>query len=423
MQYEPHEYANLFPMMDKDEYKKLLDSLTENGYRAETPIVLYGGKILDGRNRYQACQELNILPMFTQYVGEDYDAFKFAVDSNVTRKHWTKDQMKAFAADYAVTEHKLAEAAKSAGGKKGGGDHKSAEYKNQVVVDSSTTCSEPESEQQKEKKKRKPAATEKAGAKFGVSRKEVERAEKLLRSCPDLFQAVKNGKMKLKAAEDEKKIREMKDEYPDLFASIRSGKMDLKKANSEIKARLRKEKIEQQKEEIKNGGGSLPQGVFEVIVIDPPWGYGTEYDPNGRRAANPYPEMSLEQIAALAIPSADDCILWLWTTHKFMRNSFALLDAWGFRDVMIVTWVKDRMGLGTWLRSKSEFCIMAVKGKPTIELTNQTTVIYGKLREHSRKPDEFYEMVDSLCVGRKLDYFSREKRDGWEQFGNDVSKF
>ena len=191
----------------------------------------------------------------------------------------------------------------------------------------------------------------------------------------------------------------------------------------ELKTEQRKKDIKEQRESIEQGTTNLPSGVFEVIVIDPPWEYGTEYDPNGRRAANPYPEMNLEQIAELEIPSADDCVLWLWTTHKFMRHSFALLDGWGFRDVMIVTWVKDRMGLGTWLRSQSEFCIMAVKGKPLIELTNQTTVINGKLREHSRKPDEFYALVNSLCVGRKLDYFSREQREGWAQYGNDASKF
>jgi N6-adenosine-specific RNA methylase IME4 len=106
-----------------------------------------------------------------------------------------------------------------------------------------------------------------------------------------------------------------------------------------------------------------------------------------------------------------------------MKYSFELLDNWGFRDVAILTWVKHKMGLGSWLRSQSEFCIMAVKGKPKVNLTNQTTVIYGKLREHSRKPDEFYKMVDELCVGYKIDWFSREKREGWRQYGSETDRF
>ena len=183
------------------------------------------------------------------------------------------------------------------------------------------------------------------------------------------------------------------------------------------------ENVESQRIEIAANNFVPPTGLFNTISIDPPWPYGTKYDAAGRRAANPYPEMSLSDIAAIQLPAAEDCILWLWTTHRFMRHSFTILDTWGFRDVVIVTWVKDKMGLGSWLRSQTEFCIMAVKGKPLIDLTNQITVIYGELREHSRKPDSFYEMVDSLCVGYKLDYFSREQREGWMSYGNDTGRF
>lgn len=191
------------------------------------------------------------------------------------------------------------------------------------------------------------------------------------------------------------------------------------------KKQERAEDIEEQMEDIAEHDFDPPDGLFDVIAIDPPWPYGTSYDPSGRRAANPYPEMSIEAISEIAVieKAAEDCILWLWTTHKFMRHAYGLLDVWGFRDVAIVTWVKDRIGLGSWLRSQSEFCIMAVKGKPTVNLTNQSTVIHGPLREHSRKPDEFYQMVDGLCVGYKLDWFSREERNGWAQVGNDPGRF
>ena len=133
--------------------------------------------------------------------------------------------------------------------------------------------------------------------------------------------------------------------------------------------------------------------------------------------------VAITVVLLIKLPATNDCVLWLWTTHKFMRHSFDIIDTWGFRDVSILTWKKDRIGLGSWLRSQSEFCIMCVKGSPVVNLSNQSTVIEGKLREHSRKPDAFYSMVDSLCVGTKLDYFSREQRNGWDTFGNDESKF
>jgi len=222
---------------------------------------------------------------------------------------------------------------------------------------------------------------------------------------------------------------------PDPIPIVALGEKEILEKAKEIRAEKAKEKKEEriveiirQAEEIKTATPRNPIGLFHVISIDPPWPYSgqqihEDYDPNGRRAANPYPEMLLDDIQNIKIPAADDCVLWLWTTHKFMRHSFQLLDSWGFTDKAILTWVKDRMGLGVWLRSQSEFCIMAVKGKPVINLSNQTTVLNGPMREHSRKPDEFYSMVDALCFGRKLDSFSREKRNGWETYGNDVDKF
>lgn len=203
--------------------------------------------------------------------------------------------------------------------------------------------------------------------------------------------------------------------------ALRDGDISINAAYTELKREEKKEeharKIEEQRKNIQEGLAP-PDGKYDVIVVDPPWPYGTKYDPDGRRAANPYPEMSLDEIKNIQMPSSDDCVMFLWTTHKFMRHSFDLLDAWGFRDVAIITWVKDRMGLGQWLRSQSEFCIMAVKGHPITILSNQTTVVNGPLKAHSQKPDEFYQMVDSLCVGRKLDYFARDERSGWAVFGS-----
>jgi N6-adenosine-specific RNA methylase IME4 len=214
-------------------------------------------------------------------------------------------------------------------------------------------------------------------------------------------------------------VKAIEREAPELLPRLESGEMTAHEATKLIK----KEKRQKEIEDINTGKAILPEGKFEVIVVDPPWPYGTKYDPDGRRAANPYPEMDIEEIKNIELPISDNCVLWLWTTHKFMRYSFEILDTWGFRDVAILTWVKDRMGLGTWLRSQSEFCIMAIRGEPIVNLTNQTTVINGAMREHSRKPDEFYAMVSELCPGRKLDYFSRETRETWETFGNETEHF
>lgn len=258
-------------------------------------------------------------------------------------------------------------------------------------------------------------------SKVGQSPRTVQRAVKVAELPEDERDALRNTPV-ADSQKDLLALARMKDEgqRKAIVQKIAGGEAS---SVTEAKNRLFAENVEKQREAISEGKIVLPKGVYEVLVVDPPWPYETPYDAQGQRASCPYPEMSLEEIEALELPVADDCVLWLWTTHKFMRHSFGLLDAWGFRDVSIVTWVKNRMGIGTWLRSQSEYCIMAVKGSPTVHLTNQTTVIHGPMREHSRKPDEFYAMVDSLCIGRKLDYFSREKREGWDQVGNETLKF
>lgn len=177
----------------------------------------------------------------------------------------------------------------------------------------------------------------------------------------------------------------------------------------------------------------LPDGIYDLIVIDPPWPYGTKYNPEGRRVANPYPEMSIEEIrnqlhpesgASLSIPCADDCVLWLWTTHKFLPQSFEILNHWGFDYKITLTWVKDRMGIGQWLRSQSEFCLLSIRGNPGWNLTNQTTVLHAPLRQHSRKPEEFYDMLSELCPAQsRLDIFGRQSRPGWHILGNQADKF
>jgi len=187
---------------------------------------------------------------------------------------------------------------------------------------------------------------------------------------------------------------------------------------------LREAKIQQQIAEIEQGA-ERPDGLFDVIVCDPPWpSTGGLYDPEHRRGdVPPYPTMELKEIAALEVPAAENCILWLWGINRLLDATFDVARSWGFEPKTVLTWVKDKFGTGRWLRGQTEHVVLAIKGKIPWKLTNQSTVIHGPLREHSRKPDEFYALVDSLCHGRKLDMFSRQKREGWEQGGDECDKF
>lgn len=145
----------------------------------------------------------------------------------------------------------------------------------------------------------------------------------------------------------------------------------------------------QKAEAIRLEPSPLPgNGPYRVIVADPPWMYDKRNADPSHRATGPYPEMPLADICALPVASIahDDCILWLWTTNAFLPVAFDVLKAWGFEYKTTLTWVKQKMGIGDWLRGQTEHCRLAVRGKPTVKLTNQTTALIAPATEHSRNP-------------------------------------
>lgn len=190
-----------------------------------------------------------------------------------------------------------------------------------------------------------------------------------------------------------------------------------------VKIKEREQNIAKQKQDIEQGNITAITDTYDVISMDPPWPYGREYDPSTSRVANPYPEMSIEEIGNIELPAKEDSVLLLWTTHKFLPDSFQLLEKWGFTYKATMVWDKKQIGMGAWFRMQCEFCLVGIKGKPVWENTTYSEIIYERRREHSRKPDTFFELINRICYGKKLEYFSREAREGWDIFGNDTEKF
>lgn len=183
-----------------------------------------------------------------------------------------------------------------------------------------------------------------------------------------------------------------------------------------IKEKKREDKIEEQKEEIKKGLEE-PIGLFDIIVIDPPWKFEGKYDAEGRRGTAPYPQMDYTEIMNIDIPARDDCILWLWTTHKDIWKAKEIMDCWNFDYKGLIVWDKEKMGIGTWLRLQCEFCLLGIKGNPLWEHKDIRDILREPRTQHSVKPEAFYKMIDDNFIGRKLDYFGRKKREGWEIYG------
>jgi N6-adenosine-specific RNA methylase IME4 len=187
----------------------------------------------------------------------------------------------------------------------------------------------------------------------------------------------------------------------------------------------RRLRIEQQAERIRSEPPPLPgNGPYRVAVVDLPWPYEVRDEDPSHRAARPYPTMSIAEMCALPVPSImhADSILWTWTTNHHMREAYDVLDAWGFEPKTILTWAKDKMGTGDWLRGQTEHCIMAVRGKPVVTLSNQTTLLHARVRAHSQKPPEFYDLVESLCPApHYADLFSRYRHnEKWDCHGDEA---
>lgn len=211
------------------------------------------------------------------------------------------------------------------------------------------------------------------------------------------------------------------EEYdPTYLPEIINGNLNVNDIYVNIKKEERDIILAQQKKDIDEGNVEQVEGEFEVIVIDPPWPYGTKFDPKTRRVANPYPEMSIDEIKEIDLPAADDSILFLWTTHKFLEVSFELLRNWNYDYKATLVWNKEKIGMGHWFRMQTEFCLFGIKGKPFWSNTTERDIITEARTAHSRKPNAFYEMINKICAGRKLDYFARNKREGWTVYGNEI---
>lgn len=171
---------------------------------------------------------------------------------------------------------------------------------------------------------------------------------------------------------------------------------------------------------------------FDVIVADPPWRFETWSD-NGQRkgAAHQYDVMSLDDIKSLPVCNLAqrDAVLLLWATAPMLPDAIEVMRAWGFNYKSEMVWRKItlnhkvRMGTGYWCRSMHESILIGTIGKPS-KVRAFPSIFDGVAREHSRKPDEFFDIVDRHTAGlRRLELFSRQSRPGWETWGHERTKF
>lgn len=410
--HEVHPVASIFPMLDETELRALAEDIRMNGLREPVmkiwipdPVATGTQKplILDGRNRLRACEFAKVAPDFTKYEGPTDTAslLAFVRSKNLARRHLDESQRALVAARALPLYEAAAKERQRAGGARGG--KRTGKLPANVQGPSGE-------------------AAEIAARDFNVSARSVYSAEAVeKRADPMVVRAVERGEVAVSAAA--KLATRSKDEQCEI---LKKSKGKSGTIGAHVK-QLERIELGRRLEKEKPPG---PKGPYRVIVADPPWKYDLRDDDASHRGVTPYPTMTTDRICyemPVVDIAHDDAILFLWFTNQHVRDATEVAIAWGFAQKGVGTWVKPKIGLGHILRNRTEHFLICTRGKPKLipcgPNGNLDNVIEGPVREHSRKPDSFYELVEAIAPGSKVELFARSPRDGWASWGAETEKF
>jgi len=210
--------------------------------------------------------------------------------------------------------------------------------------------------------------------------------------------------------QDAKAIQERR---PDLLEKVKTGELTIPQAKREI---IRDDV---------NKSAKLPSDKFRIIYADPPWKYGNTMPDYFTTQEDHYPLMTIEELCSMDIESIVDenAVLFLWTTSPILEESFQVVRAWGFKYKSSFVWDKIKHNMGHYNSVRHEFLLVCVRGscQPDVQKLFDS-VISEERTEHSKKPEKFREIIDTIYpFGKRIELFARDHHDGWNEFGNQLS--
>lgn len=377
---EFHPLSTLFPLMQGHEFDELIADIRMHGLRE--PIWLYDGMILDGRNRWRACEAAGIAHRPTRtYTGDDPVAF--VVSLNLHRRHLDESQRALVAA-------------------------RIADLPQGVRADQSGQLA---------------GVTQADAAELlNVGERSVRRAREVIDDgAPELIAAVEAGVVSVSAAADVAALP--KAEQREIIAR---GEKQILEAAKQIRSRKAEERRDERLERVReisarNAELNVAQR-YPVIYADPPWRY--DYSETEARAIeNQYPTMDLEAICRLPVRelATDDAVLFLWATSPKLIEALRVIDAWGFTYRTCAVWHKPQIGMGYYFRQQHELLLVATRGSlPAPAPADRIgSVITSDRMAHSAKPAEFAEAIERMYQTLpKIELFCRAPRLGWAVWGN-----
>lgn len=369
-----HPAAAAFPLIEGDAFAGLVEDIRKQGLIEA--ISVDDDELLDGRNRLRACDLAGVKPHFTQWRQDRGSKTDWIVSLNLRRRHLDQSQRAMLANTLLpIVEAEAKERQRTAGIETQ--QRRKAEPQTQLVVNL------PQAELA-------PKSRDIVAAMVGVSPRYVQDAKKVAIASPTLA------------------------------AKVQAGVLPLYKAKAQIVRAAKETELEA----VETKEAKAIAGVFDVIVIDPPWPMQKierELFPN-QTAALDYPVMSLEEIAALKLPMADACHVWLWTTHRFLPDAFDLLETWGLHYVCCFVWHKPGGFQPVNLpQFNCEFALYARRGGAAfLDTKALPTCFEAKRGRHSEKPAAFYDTIQRVTGGRRLDMFARIAHEGFDVWGKEA---
>lgn len=380
--------AEAFPTMQAEEFEALKASIARNGL--QDPLLLWNGRVMDGRHRLKACQALGITPHAVELAGSYEAAKSAAFASNINRRHLGIGQRALLAAQLATRKV---------------GQTKSAKQVAPVLTQ------------------------EEAARLFAISRDAVQKACRLLALAENtILNQVREGAMSLHEAdvttttgksglvakttiEERKALR--------LAAAVKERLGDESRT-----LRLNKQAV------ISENNQALPTGAkYSVILADPPWDYGMPNDraPSRVIPQEKYPTMTMEAICDMDVATlaADDAMLFLWCPASLLPEGLRALQAWGFEYSSNWIWHKTAGKLNCGGGTATVHHEHLLVGKRGTGLTiadkklRQSSVLGAPVTQHSVKPVEAHERIEALYPKvNRVELFSRSAREGWTAWGN-----
>ena len=176
----------------------------------------------------------------------------------------------------------------------------------------------------------------------------------------------------------------------------------------------------------------FPSLKYGVIYADPPWQFNNWSAAGSyRNASAHYQCTSIEELKRIPVEfaAADSSVCFMWATFPMLPEAIDLMAAWGFKYKSGGAWHKKtkhgktHFGTGYVFRSAAELFLVGTRGKPAINNRSTRNIIEAQVREHSRKPDCTYDLIENLFDGPYLELFARQTRPGWGAWGTEVGKF